>query len=385
MTLLAASAAVVGGVAARAAKPVIGPGLTVGPGGVLEKDGQRYRGIGLNWPDLMFRLLAHPDSLAVQRDFRTLQANHIPFVRVPILGAWSKAQYRLWVEPYLQHPTQYFRSFDRMVALARRYHVGLIPSLFFGLRWLQNSPQLSRWRLRGSLVAWTQRNALPGRTWRRFVRQVVQRYRSSPAIWGWEFGNELNLEVDLPDAAALGIRPSYGYTHATMWKLYQQFVRLVRRYDPYRILSSGNSFPRRSSWHNMVDHTWTRDTPAEYAYMLRQDNAGFSVISVHAYGPQAAREIAQAAALAERWGKPLWVGEWGAAGPPKDSATEARQRFGAILAALVRAKVPLAAFWSFDEANQPENSVTADNARSWMLKAIGAADQRFQREGYAVY
>ena len=37
---------------------------------------------------------------------------------------------------------------------------------------------------------------------RQFTQEMVQRYNDSPAIWGWEFGNEANLAVDLPNAQA---------------------------------------------------------------------------------------------------------------------------------------------------------------------------------------
>ena len=36
---------------------------------------------------------------------------------------------------------------------------------------------------------------------RTYIREVVSRYVNSPAIWGWEFGNEYNLPADLPNAA----------------------------------------------------------------------------------------------------------------------------------------------------------------------------------------
>jgi hypothetical protein len=35
---------------------------------------------------------------------------------------------------------------------------------------------------------------------RTYIREVVSRYVNSPAIWGWEFGNEYNLSLDSPDA-----------------------------------------------------------------------------------------------------------------------------------------------------------------------------------------
>ena len=50
--------------------------------------------------------------------------------------------------------------------------------------------------------------------------------------------------------------------------------------------------------------------------MLREDNpAPINVISVHAYGDCAA-ELRADAARGRAWGKPLFVGEFGAPGPP---------------------------------------------------------------------
>jgi len=36
---------------------------------------------------------------------------------------------------------------------------------------------------------------------RTYTREVVSRYLHSPAIWGWEFGNEYNLALDFPDSS----------------------------------------------------------------------------------------------------------------------------------------------------------------------------------------
>ncbi|MDA8251060.1 MAG: hypothetical protein M0Z28_18080, partial [Rhodospirillales bacterium] len=72
------------------------------------------------------------------------------------------------------------------------------------------------------------------------------------------------------------------------------------------------SRPRDSSWHNMMDHTWKKDTPAQWDYMLKRDNAAFDMICVHEYGLRAPVNIARVAALAARWHKPLYVGEFGA-------------------------------------------------------------------------
>ena len=51
---------------------------------------------------------------------------------------------------------------------------------------------------------------------RTYAREVVSRYVNSPAIWGWEFGSEYNLSVDMPDAWRNGppVNPSLGRTRS---------------------------------------------------------------------------------------------------------------------------------------------------------------------------
>ncbi|EQD77437.1 hypothetical protein B1A_02960, partial [mine drainage metagenome] len=186
------------------------------------------------------------------------------------------------VKVYESNPGRYFSAMDKLCAIANKYHVGLIPSLFFGFwpSYLSGKPGLS---------TCTNPKSLSYHIWTRYVTLMVTRYENNPAIWGWEFGNELNLQMDLPNAAQEfpGYKPSWDYTHAQMWELYARFVHLVRQNDPYHIIEAGNSRPRGDSWHNMMDHTWTKDTPSQWAHMLKMDNAAFDVICVHEYGDRA--------------------------------------------------------------------------------------------------
>ena len=363
--------------AAVAAKAALWHGLTVSPRGVLEKHGQPYRGIGVNFVGALRRLLANPDDPSVPHAFKELQTYHIPFVRFPALAVWgSDARCRAYVEQvYKSDPRHYFHAMDKLCAIANKYHVGLIPSLFFTF-WPN---ALAR---EHGLAVWNNPKSRTYRIWTQFVTQMISRYAHNPAIWGWEFGNELNLRMDLPNARThfRNYESSWQYTHAQMWQLYARFVHLVRQYDPYHIIEAGNSRPRDSSWHNMVDHTWKKDTPAQWAYMLKKDNAAFDMICVHEYRSPAPSNIARVAALAATWHKPVFVGEFGVPGPKAES----RRLFNAILHSILKAKVPLAAVWAFDERNRTtgkqDYSITATNNRRFMLKAIEAANLRFDHK-----
>ncbi len=346
-------------------------GLTVSPRGILEKDGHPYRGIGVNFVGALRRLLTNPDDPSIPRDFKELEAYHIPFVRFPALAAWGRPSRcrRYIVKVYAGNPRRYFHAMDKLCAIANKYHVGLIPSLFFTF-WPDALAH------HHGLVAANNPQSRVFRIWTQYTIQMVTRYVHNPAIWGWEFGNEFNLRADLPKTRLPNNKSAWGYTHAQMWELYGRFVHLVRQYDPYHIIEAGNSRPRDSSWHNMMDHTWKKDTPAQWDYMLKRDNAAFDMICVHEYRAQAPANIAHVSALAGTWHKPLYVGEFGASGPPAKS----HRLFAAILDSIIRNKVPLASVWSFDQrlksSGPHANSITPTNDRRFMLRAIKIADEQ---------
>ena len=357
---------------ARCAVPTAGPGLTVSAKGVLLRDGRPYRGIGVNYFSAFYRTLSTPGDTSYEAGFRTLHDLHIPFCRLMGGGFWPKEQ-RL----YRDDPHEFFRRFDAVVRSAERNHVGLIPSLFWNEATVPD--------LVGEPVsAWADPKSKTRRYMRDYVRDVVGRYRRSPAIWGWEFGNEFNLSADLPNAAehrpqiaaALGTPATRSardeVTYEDIRAAFMAFAQEVRRYDADRLLSTGDGFPRESAWHNWKEKTWTADTPAQAALMLRQDNpAPTDVISVHAYGNCAAALRADAA-LGRKWGKPLFVGEFGAPG-------RSEAEFRSILKAIEDAETPLAALWVYDFPSQDADfNVTATNGRVYQLQAVSEANARLR-------
>jgi hypothetical protein len=97
---------------------------------------------------------------------------------------------------------------------------------------------------------------------RQYTAEVFSRYTNSLAIWGWEFGNEYNLAVDLPNAAehrppvwpALKTAASRTVrdelSSGAMLTAFGEMARVVRQYDPYRIIITGNAAPRPCASHN---------------------------------------------------------------------------------------------------------------------------------------
>ena len=112
---------------------------------------------------------------------------------------------------------------------------------------------------------------------RRYVRDVVERYRGSSSVWGWELGNEWSLAVRRPGEPEHrpDVAPDLGtpaertaaddLTVDDVRSAFAAFRREVRRHDRTRIISSGNSIPRDNVWHDGIEgdvvsiHTYGAD------------------------------------------------------------------------------------------------------------------------------
>jgi hypothetical protein len=367
--------------AAEALAPPIRCGLTVREDGVLMKDGRPYRGIGVNYFDAFLRHLLDPNDTSYDIGFEKLGQAGIPFVRIAA-GGFPWSQQKL----YQENAPEFFRRFDAVVKSAERHNVGIVPSLFW---WTFAVPDL----VGEPVNQWGNPHSKTHQYMRNYVRDVVTRYRNSPAIWGWEFGNEFNLHADLPNAAdyrppvapQIGAPPSRSekddLTYEAIRTAFAAFAREVRKYDPHRVISTGDSFPRPSAWHNWREKSWTADTQEQFAAMLRDDNPDpVSVISVHAYEAPTGEHknvkqvIGGAVEISRRLKKALFVGEFGVF----DAQNETEQ-FRTLLAAIEDAKVPLAALWVYDFDGQNRDwNITWTNKRSYQLQAIIEANARIR-------
>jgi hypothetical protein len=357
------------------------PGLTV-QDGQLVKDGRPFRGIGVNYFSAFGRVLAQATNTTYREGFAVLRAHHIPFARFAACGFWP-SDWRL----YQTNATEYFARLDDVVQAADKSGVGLIPSLFW--RW-ETVAELSE----EPLSAWGNPASKTHALMRRYAEEVVTRYRNSPAIWGWEFANEMSLDVDLPNAknliAAQKAMPRLGvpkHTEADILTSYmmvtalREFGRTVRRLDPHRLIISGNSAPRPGAWHNTARKSWTLDTREQFQEVLLRDNPDpLSVLCVHWYpgedqrfskeAPASQAEVFKAMMeAASRSRKPLFVGEFGAS--RKLGEAKAKTVFNELLRDIQQAEVPLAALWVFDLPMQDNDwNVTATNERAYMLQLL---------------
>lgn len=349
--------------------------------GRFYKQGQPYRGIGANYFDLFLRVLNNPADTSSLTGLVRLAHAEIPFVRFS--GPYSASEWRI----YRDNKNEYFRRFDLVVRTAEQNGMGLIPSLFWTLTLceLADEPRDQWGNPQSKTIA----------LMRQYTGDVMSRYKNSPAIWGWEFGNEINLLVDLPNAAKF--RPKNGtgterddVTAEMMTTMLSEFAIAVRQHDKTRPIFSGHSHPRPYAWHNSTNRSWCFDSPEQAREIVLRDNpAPLDTLTIHFYGihntdtelgkwvPNRQHYLMWLREIADHHKRPIFVGEFGLA--DKSDSPPSRPVFEAQLAELEKAGIDLAAFWVYDRVGGGGGwSATLENERSYMIALIAEANRRLR-------
>lgn len=351
------------------------PGLMLDTRGELVRDGRSFRGVGVNYFDLFARTLVDAGATNHFENLRMLASNGIPYVRFMAGGFWPTEQ-GLWQT----NRAEFVRRYDQVVRAAESVGIGLVPCFCW-------HPATVPDVVGEPVKAWGDPKSRTHGWMRDYVGELVRRSRDSRAIWAWEFGNEFNLPADLPNAAEHrpAVFPEMGtpkrrtaddeLTHDHIRMAVSEFGREVRRWDPGRLLMSGNGFPRPSAWHQKSRGTWDLDTAAQWKDMLVGDNPDpVNSLCGRLYGSEERDRLGWAMAASRESGKPLVIGEFGVPGP---DTPQNRERFRLLLSRLEREKVAMAALWVFDFAGQAgEWSVEVGNERAWQLQEVIAFNRR---------
>ena len=360
-------------------------GLSVSEQGILQRNGSPYVGIGVNYFDAFYRVLKNNSNKSYQKGFKELSSLEIPFVRFMASGYWPND-----MKLYRKNSKLYFSLMDEVVASAEKNNIGLIPSLFWNYAMV---PDL----VGESMDQWGNTKSKTHQFMRKYTQELVSRYKNSPAIWGWEFGNEMNLQVDLPNAAKQ--RPPIVFDRGTpssrshkdelsakhMSVALSEFAKVVRQIDKHRMVSSGNSMPRASAYHNSHEKNWKVDSKAQTQKILKRDNpTPINTISVHFYAGNQFFErkkteyssfIANLVDVAKIEKKPVFIGEFGLCNGMGIAQSKISGEFKQLLAVMKEARIPLAALWVYDLKSQKNTcNVTFTNTRSYQLKAIAISD-----------
>lgn len=235
-------------------------GLRIGEDGTILLGGVPFYGIGMNWHGGFLRQLGN-ENLADY--FKVLEENHIPFLRT-MMGVFYPAD----VDRWYKHKDNYFKKMDRFVENCENHHVGLIPSMMWNLSCFceynkESVNALADPDSKSSMMA------------KEYVTDLVTRYKDSPAIWGWEVGNEGNLGADVSEL-----------TTATLTAYYKMIADVIYAIDPSRLITGGDSYPRAPSKALREKGQWSpNDSDADVMETFGlYTPAPMNTISVHLYG-----------------------------------------------------------------------------------------------------
>ncbi|MFA6242786.1 MAG: cellulase family glycosylhydrolase [Candidatus Hydrogenedentales bacterium] len=382
--------------------------LSVNADGVLLKDGHKYRAFGVNDYYVFLAHLLHPTVRDYEQRFADLSDHGIPFVRFNVSG-WSPYDFSL----YVTNKDTFFSRLDDVVRCAEQEGIGLIPSLNWSYWTIPDT-------VHEHISAYGDSNSETIAFLRQYVRDIVTRYKNSPAIWAWEFGNEYNLPADLsclsnwqdvlpPTHTSLGMPATRTIedipSTADLLVAFQAFESVVHEIDPLALITTGNSIPRTFAEDLRAGNAWGNlDTIEDYrANLLLTNPTGYELVSIHLYPLEVQApvyrfesghlttydEIASVTInTCRNAGKALFIGEYGAA--PEDiaegTAEAAAEHLNAMLDAFTTRKVSLAAYWVYGwyagdpNPEQANRIATFENERSWILDRIAAENREIRKD-----
>lgn len=372
-------------------------GLYLDDDGTLMHDGKAFYGFGVNYYSMLNTAFKNKWSVDTSlAALETLASYDVRVIRFNAAGyAPSEWDY------VTKKEDRYFEAFDALADKAASLGIGLIPSFFW------NQTSLSDYFDEPTAAALRTRESKTMKFIASFTQKVVARYAEHPAIYGWEYGNEVNLGMDLPNWEPSPL-PSTSTRKARTKKddkllstdyvnALALFAETVTEYDPYRrIIGTGDGLMRGRQYQLYKYGDWgsAADTDAENEEILDYINQSMTAVSSHAYGDgDIGVETNPAKLTSERgdftdWdgfmtyyvaqGKRMkklaYLGETGCGYNATTSLTRTAETSVAvceeIAKAAVKADLQLTLYWNYDDKpdfnpNAPNNNSAAGVEWSW--------------------
>lgn len=383
-------------------------------GGKFYKDRKPVYAIGANYYSLFNRTFENRSDTSGLHGLGVLAGHGVPFVRFA-----ACVYYPNEMRDYLvKDSVAYWNNMDAIVRRAEKEGIGLIPSFFWSI------PAVPDY-FGEHMDAFADDSSLTMKFIRRYVQEMVVRYKDSPAIWGWEYGNECSLSVDNPALGGGSIPscvPSMGtpevrdstrdvYREECMLNSMKNFRETIRKYDKTRPIFTGNDVPRYCAWHNVHTATpYVMDTPEQNHEMVRlyereadtytgrgyynYADKGTPNYDPMQYYNMGLKEWPDFIKVLKKWsdedGKPLFVGEFGIQDwwlkDPEPGTwqcwtrkPDVKAEFKKRVDAIVDNDIQLSAYWVYDFPPQDSfTNSTFDNSRSYMLDMIIDGNKEFK-------
>ncbi|MBQ7444730.1 MAG: cellulase family glycosylhydrolase [Clostridia bacterium] len=357
-------------------------GLHVEADGTVTLRGKPFYGFGVNY-FAAFARYVESDS-QVTEEFEAglagLASYNIPFIRMPLSG-YSASYYDL----YDEDPERVFSYMKAVLDECEKNHIGVIGSLMW---WEAAIPC----HIKGKRSDMGDPESETVKYAKKYVADVVSRFADHPAIWGWEIGNEYNLNADLCDKElkeylwypydSMPVDDIDGfdyYTSEEMAAFYSEIAGVIREYDTYRIISTGNGEMRPASYalyeqgkekdeNHLWDMRWDANTREQFEYTnklmtpdpvdtlcfhLQQatyDGSNRYIMNFRVFGRNlSSKEYFQAYyETAKSMGKACYFGEFGDL-LDMENAPDMEEKFREITNAISESGIQIASLWQFQD------------------------------------
>ncbi len=367
-------------------------------------NGKPFVKVSVNKWDLLMQYLApfgftdelDPGSAltAAQKSLADLSERGLDVIRINGTPYWPR-----WLaETYYKDPDRYFSLYDRMLDDCDQHGIRVIVNIyFFPGTWCD----LAHESLHDFM---TQPDCESRRMLSVYLGELVGRYRDRPTVLFWELPNELNLLADLwfhlPEGVLQALEEAAEqrlltppvvrdernhYTSDELAAFSRRLAEHIRSIDPNHLIGSGYAAPRPSAMHLLraarsqsAERAWQPDGEQELAEYLRLTHPDpIDLISIHHYEAGetylpdrqdgSMLVLAMFKRLADRIGKPMYVGECGPSPQlvaPVYMQPEAVAAVRQTLTVAERAGIPLVLFWNWDTFVQLDDPLALRPGRS---------------------
>jgi len=289
-----------------------------------------FRIVSVNKFDLFLRFLSGgEDKQQAIRAIEECAKRGFKVIRFSGVGYYPRDM-RHWARENI-----YWKAFDELVETAKKNFVYLIPTLNWNIFLFPD--------MAGECVQDMLKN--PDSRSRQYLwlytYQIVSRYKDEPTILFWELTNEMNLLADLafmhPYGFSDGCWPlelgtSFmrlrrdNFTTDEMIPFIKEWASFIKSLDKNHLIGSGFSIPRPAAQHlrrAKGKGDWTEDSVEEFYTYLRDVHPDpVDIISIHFYprdgnlrfgnkDENSARVLETIKKVADRIGKPIYIGETG--------------------------------------------------------------------------
>ena len=343
--------------------------------GIYVKDGvimlgdKPFYGIGTNYYEIAYKLITDPIADDFEAGIKKVKEQKIPYIRVRFSSYAGEG-----MDVFYDNPAMFFRGMDRVVELCEQYKIGIIADLAWTLMPYKTEGQTTQDFITTADGEGFQKMIS-------YMQTIVKRYKNSPAIWGWEVGNEFNLACSV---APENLDPQ------DLGNFFEYVMGKIKEADGTdRMITTGNSQNRHAQKNLWKNGNWTADTLEETKEMLEIfENQYSSIISTHVYqneqilGGQTVNVLEYLKGInkmAQEIGKPLFIGEYCDDSKDKSDQALSLDKFQRLHDAIMESGIQMATIWIQD--NYRDLYMKTNSYIQYELDCAKSGNEKFIADG----